>query len=65
MKRRSLARALLREKSDDEIISMPLKQRTEGALELQRAVERNLEQLSELSFARKSRLNTPRRKISP
>ena len=37
--RRSLARALIREKSDDEIVSMLINQRTEAALKLQRAVE--------------------------
>lgn len=64
VERRSLARALIREKSDDEIISMLISQRTEAALKLQRAVEQSLEQLAELTSARE-RQQTPRRKISP
>ena len=64
VERRSLARALIREKSDDEIVSMLINQRTEAALELQRAVEQGLEKLAELTSAREHQ-QTPRRKISP
>lgn len=62
--RRILARAIIRENSDDEIVSMLIKQRTEAALEFQRSVEQSLEQLAELTSARE-RQQSPRRKISP
>ncbi|MDJ7049808.1 DUF4756 family protein [Salmonella enterica] len=45
----SLYRRSLLEKSDDEIVSLVIKQRTEAALEFQRSVEQSLEQLSSIS----------------
>ncbi|EGM6571962.1 DUF4756 family protein, partial [Salmonella enterica] len=45
----SLYRRSLLEKSDDEIVSLLIKQRTEAALEFQRSVEQSLEQLSSIS----------------
>lgn len=62
--RRSLARTLIREKSDNEIVSLVIKQRTEAALELQCAVELSLEQLSEFASTTYERQQAPRRKIS-
>lgn len=46
--RRLYAKAIV-EKSDDEIIALVVKQRTEAALEFQRSVEQSLEQLSSIS----------------
>lgn len=62
--RRMLTRAIIRENSDDEIVSMLIKQRTEAALDLQRSVKQSLEQLAELTSALE-RQQRPRRKISP
>lgn len=45
----SLYRRNLLEKSDEEIIALVIKQRTEAALEFQRSVEQSLEQLSHIS----------------
>lgn len=63
VQRRSLARTLIREKSDNEIVSLVIKQRTEAALELKCAVELSLEQLSEFASTCE-RQQAPRRKIS-
>ncbi|MFJ5367381.1 DUF4756 family protein [Pectobacterium punjabense] len=46
---RSLYRKAIQEKSDEEIVSLIIKQRTEAALEFQRSVEQSLEQLSHIS----------------
>ncbi|MCL6329057.1 DUF4756 family protein [Pectobacterium carotovorum subsp. carotovorum] len=46
---RSLYRKAIQEKSDEEIVSLIIKQRTEAALEFQRSVEKSLEQLSSVS----------------
>lgn len=46
---RALYRKALSEKSDDDIISLVIKQRTEAAMEFQRSVEKSLEQLSHIS----------------
>lgn len=46
---RILYRKAIEEKSDAEIIALVIKQRTEAALEFQRAVELSLEQLSSIS----------------
>lgn len=46
---RALYRKELSEKSDDEIISLIIKQRTEAAVEFQRSIEQSLEQLSHIS----------------
>ncbi|EOZ89454.1 hypothetical protein J051_1047 [Klebsiella pneumoniae 440_1540] len=39
----------LSEKSDEEIVALVVKQRTEAALEFQRSIEQSLEQLSRFS----------------
>lgn len=46
---RALYRKALSEKSDDDIITLVIKQRTEAAIEFQRSVEKSLEQLSHIS----------------
>lgn len=45
----SLYRRSLLEKSDEEIIALVIKQRTEAAIEFQRSIEQSLEQLSHIS----------------
>ncbi|EHA8896518.1 DUF4756 family protein [Salmonella enterica subsp. enterica] len=45
----SIYRRKLLEKSDEEIISLIIKQRTEAAVEFQRSIEQSLEQLSHIS----------------
>ncbi|ELO7938144.1 DUF4756 family protein [Salmonella enterica] len=45
---RVLYRKALSEKSDDEIIALVIKQRTEAAVEFQRSIEQSLEQLSHI-----------------
>lgn len=62
--RRILARAIIRENSDDEIVSMLIKKRIESALDLQRSVKQSLEKLAELTSALE-RQSIPCRKISP
>ncbi|EDS2906013.1 DUF4756 family protein [Salmonella enterica subsp. houtenae] len=46
---RVLYRKAISEKSDDEIIALVIKQRTEAAVEFQRSIEQGLEQLSHIS----------------
>ncbi|HDH0905249.1 TPA: DUF4756 family protein [Klebsiella oxytoca] len=46
---RVLYRKAISEKSDEEIISLIIKQRTEAAVESQRSIEQSLEQLSHIS----------------
>lgn len=46
---RALYRKAISEKSDDDIITLVIKQRTEAAMEFQRSVEKSLEQLSHIS----------------
>ncbi|RTO60605.1 DUF4756 family protein [Enterobacter cloacae] len=46
---RSLYRKAIQAKSDEEIVSLIIKQRTEAALQFQRSVEQSLEQLSSIS----------------
>lgn len=60
---RMLYRKAIEEKSDEEIIALVIKQRTEAAVEFQRSIEQSLEQLSHIS----SELEPPsqkRRKMS-
>lgn len=59
----SLYRRNLLEKSDEEIIALVIKQRTEAALEFQRSIEQSLEQLSYNSSEFKPS-SQKRRKIS-
>lgn len=46
---RALYRKALSGKSDDEIVALVIKQRTEAAVEFQRSIEQSLEQLSHIS----------------
>lgn len=46
---RVLYRKAISEKSDEEIIALVIKQRTEAALEFQHSIEQSLEQLSHIS----------------
>lgn len=46
---RVLYRKAISEKSDDDIIALVIKQRTEAAVEFQRSIEQSLEQLSHIS----------------
>ncbi|QXX23734.1 DUF4756 family protein [Salmonella enterica subsp. salamae] len=46
---RVLYRKAISEKSDEEIISLIIKQRTEATVEFQRSIEQSLEQLSHIS----------------
>ncbi|WP_373225796.1 DUF4756 family protein [Enterobacter cloacae complex sp. ESBL7] len=46
---RVLYRKAISEKSDEEIVALVVKQRTEAALEFQRSIEQSLEQLSHIS----------------
>ncbi|EAA8762376.1 DUF4756 family protein [Salmonella enterica subsp. enterica] len=46
---RVLYRKAISEKSDEEIIALVIKQRTETAVEFQRSIEQSLEQLSHIS----------------
>lgn len=57
----SLYRRSLLEKSDDEIVSLVIKQRTEAALEFQRSVEQSLEQLSSISSLFEAKFVAPSR----
>ncbi|ECG4566294.1 DUF4756 family protein [Salmonella enterica subsp. enterica serovar Adelaide] len=53
------------EKSDEDIIALVIKQRTEAALELQRSVENSIQQLKNISADfEANNENIPRRKIS-
>ncbi|MEQ9849720.1 DUF4756 family protein [Pectobacterium brasiliense] len=60
---RSLYRKAIQEKSDEEIVSLIIKQRTEAALQFQRSVEQSLEQLSNIS-SDFGTSNTKRRKMA-
>lgn len=60
---RSLYRKAIQEKSDEEIVSLIIKQRTEAALQFQRSVEQSLEQLSNIS-SDWGASNTKRRKMA-
>lgn len=46
---RMLYRKAIAEKSDEEIIALVIKQRTEAALEFQRSIEQSLDQLTHIS----------------
>ncbi|HHL1322766.1 TPA: DUF4756 family protein [Klebsiella pneumoniae] len=60
---RSLYRKAIQAKSDEEIVSLIIKQRTEAALQFQRSVEQSLEQLSSIS-SEFGASNTKRRKMA-
>ncbi|MDJ6543651.1 DUF4756 family protein, partial [Salmonella enterica] len=55
----SFYRRELLEKSDDEIVSLVIKQRTEAALEFQRSIEQSLEQLSHISSLFEAKIIAP------
>ncbi|EAQ1858879.1 DUF4756 family protein [Salmonella enterica] len=62
---RVLYRKALSEKSDEEIIALVIKQRTEAAVEFQRSIEQSLEQLSTIASTIEQQQNKARRRIAP
>lgn len=62
---RALYRKTISEKSDDDIISLVIKQRTEAAVEFQRSIEQSLNQLSFIASAFEQQQNKSRRRIAP
>ncbi|HGB1770400.1 TPA: DUF4756 family protein, partial [Salmonella enterica subsp. enterica serovar Rough:-:-] len=62
---RVLYRKALSEKSDEEIIALVIKQRTEAAVEFQRSIEQSLEQLSTIASTIEQQQNKARRRIVP
>ncbi|HDC2125797.1 TPA: DUF4756 family protein [Salmonella enterica] len=62
---RVLYRKALSEKSDEEIISLIIKQRTEAAVEFQRSIEHSLDQLSTIASTIEQQQNKARRRIAP
>ncbi|EBD0999587.1 DUF4756 family protein, partial [Salmonella enterica] len=62
---RVLYRKSISEKSDEEIISLIIKQRTETAVEFQRSIEHSLDQLSTIASTIEQQQNKPRRRIAP
>lgn len=60
---RVLYRKAISEKSDEEIVALVIKQRTEAAIEFQRSIEQSLEQLSHISSEFEP-LSQNRRKMS-
>ncbi|MFJ5320558.1 DUF4756 family protein [Pectobacterium parvum] len=63
MHERMIYQRAISQKSDEEIVSLIIKQRTEAALEFQRSVEQSLEQLSSIS-SDFGASNTKRRKMA-
>ncbi|ELD0454731.1 DUF4756 family protein [Escherichia coli] len=62
---RVLYRKAISEKSDDEIVALVIKQRTEAAVEFQRSIEQSLEQLSTIASTIEQQQNKARRRIAP
>ncbi|EKP5052760.1 DUF4756 family protein [Salmonella enterica] len=62
---RVLYRKAISEKSDDEIIALVIKQRTEAAVEFQRSIEHSLDQLSTIASTIEQQQNKARRRIAP
>lgn len=62
---RVLYRKAISEKSDEEIISLIIKQRTEAAVEFQRSIEHSLDQLSTIASTIEQQQNKARRRITP
>lgn len=63
---RVLYRKAISEKSDEEIIALVIKQRTEAAVEFQRSIEHSLNQLSTIaSTFEQQQQNKSRRRIAP
>ncbi|EKY3352651.1 DUF4756 family protein, partial [Salmonella enterica] len=56
-----LYRKTIAEKSDDEIVSLVIKKRTEAAIEFQRSVEQSLKELSDVSSRFENKKDTPPR----
>lgn len=63
MHERMIYQRAISQKSDEEIVSLIIKQRTEAALQFQRSVEQSLEQLSHISSDFDAS-NTKRRKMA-
>ncbi|EDR5964624.1 DUF4756 family protein, partial [Salmonella enterica subsp. enterica serovar Potsdam] len=62
---RVLYRKAISEKSDEEIIALVIKQRTEAAVEFQRSIEHSLDQLSTIASTIEQQQNKARRRIAP
>lgn len=62
---RVLYRKAISEKSDEEIVALVIKQRTEAAVEFQRSIEQNLDQLSTIASTIEQQQNKARRRIAP
>ncbi|EBX8653131.1 DUF4756 family protein [Salmonella enterica subsp. enterica serovar Westhampton] len=62
---RVLYRKAISEKSDEEIISLIIKQRTEAAVKFQRSIEHSLDQLSTIASTIEQQQNKARRRIAP
>ncbi|EDI0417687.1 DUF4756 family protein [Salmonella enterica] len=62
---RVLYRKAISEKSDEEIIPLIIKQRTEAAVEFQRSIEHSLDQLSTIASTIEQQQNKARRRIAP
>lgn len=62
---RVLYRKAISEKSDEEIVALVIKQRTEAAVEFQRSIEQSLEQLSTIASTIEQQQNKARRRIAP
>ncbi|EAM3017333.1 DUF4756 family protein [Salmonella enterica] len=61
---RVLYRKAISEKSDEEIIALVIKQRTEVAVEFQRSIEHSLDQLSTIASTIEQQQNKARRRIA-
>ncbi|EKR2074177.1 TPA_asm: DUF4756 family protein [Salmonella enterica subsp. salamae] len=61
---RVLYRKAISEKSDEEIIALVIKQRTEAAVEFQRSIEHSLDQLSTIASTIEQQQNKARRRIA-
>lgn len=62
---RVLYRKAISENSDEEIISLIIKQRTEAAVEFQRSIEHSLDQLSTIASTIEQQQDKARRRIAP
>ncbi|EES5488511.1 DUF4756 family protein [Escherichia coli] len=62
---RVLYRKAISEKSDEEIVALVIKQRTEAAVEFQRSIEQSLDQLSTIASTIEQQQNKARRRIAP
>ncbi|EJQ0414959.1 DUF4756 family protein, partial [Escherichia coli] len=51
--------------SDEEIVALVIKQRTEAAVEFQRSIEQSLDQLSTIASTIEQQQNKARRRIAP